>query len=561
MQILESKRDEVRPAQWAGWRWRAAIMALALNAAVAASPCKGYDVIKFRGLQFPALIPFKPLMLLNAVVLLACLFAGRDSEHRNRAATDAEVRSGKRAFMFVAALAIVVYLPSLPINFWHHDWTHRHIGQAINSWQAVRGLFYRPQVDGMYRPLGLLSFVLDYRWFGPGLWGYHLQSIAVHAVNSLLVLALGRRLGLRWAASWTAAAFFAVAAIHCEAVVWPAARFDLLACMFSLISVILFIDYCRTAGAKRIAAGCLSLLAFVLAVMSKETGYGLLLIVPALLYWRRVWEMPALSPPQAGAYLAGLFTLGGICGGIRFAVFHGPGGFGYGTGGSAVGHISLKSAWELLANVAGLTPFAIKAPTPSAIVFLIVGIYLGIAVALVWSCGLPRTDGVEWRLGLLALLSALPALAVIGWIRPSLEHTRHLYLPSVWIALLIGAVLTRPSVRPMLTWLLLAVQSAALLWNMQVYRDVLTRARIIAVAAHDEIRMTQPAAVEIQLNAVPEELDGVGYFDAELQHQLQAIVPAPVHLCDAESPCGQLRKGGVLLKWDASKSRLDVSSP
>lgn len=292
--------------------------------------------------------------------------------------------------------------------------------------------------------------------------------------------------------------------------------------------------------------------------MSKETGYALLFVVPALLYWPSMRRLPELSRARAGAYLASLFTLGGFCAAIRYAVFHGVGGFGYGTATSAADHVSLKSAYQLLANVAGLTPFAIKAPEPSPIVFLVVGVYVGVILLLVWSSDQSRQDGVAFRMGWLALLSALPAVAVIGWIKPTLEHTRHLYLPSVWIALLMGTILTRPSVKPMLTWLLLAVQSAALLWNMQVYRDVLERAGTIAAAAHDNIRTTEPAA-EIRLTGVPAELDGVWYFDAELQHQLQARSAVPVHLCDAESPCGPLRKGSVLLKWESSESRLEIS--
>lgn len=216
------KSRKARPWQPAGWPWRAALAALALNAAISASPYKGYGVFRFRGLQFPALIPFKPLMLFNAAVLLWCLFAvPRASAELHR--SDIADRRPLRLFAFVAALATLAYLPSLSINFWHHDWTHRHIGEAINSWQAVNGLFYRPQSDGMYRPLALLSFALDYRLFGSRLWGYHIENIALQAINSLLVLALGRKLGLGLAASWRSAAFFAVAAIHCEAVVWPAA--------------------------------------------------------------------------------------------------------------------------------------------------------------------------------------------------------------------------------------------------------------------------------------------------------------------------------------------------
>jgi hypothetical protein len=124
-----------------------------------------------------------------------------------------------------------------------------------------------------YRPLGFLSFAAD-----AALWhlhpaGFHVTNVILHAVNGLLVFALARRvMGLGAAA--LAAALFILHTSNQEAVYWISARFDLLATLFVLLTVLL-------ATRERVAWVAVSLLTFAAALLSKEAALAAPLIVGA----------------------------------------------------------------------------------------------------------------------------------------------------------------------------------------------------------------------------------------------------------------------------------------
>src|SRR5260370_36679316 len=135
---------------------------------------------------------------------------------------------------------------------------------------------------------------MDYRLFGSALWGYHLQSILLHALNSLLVYKLARAFRFERNAALWAAAWFSLAAMNFEPVLWPAARFDLLATAFVLVSIIWFLRYLRdpgTAAAKLLFSAA----AYGLALMNKERTYCLPLLLAAIGVTRKAWKLYSLA--------------------------------------------------------------------------------------------------------------------------------------------------------------------------------------------------------------------------------------------------------------------------
>jgi hypothetical protein len=124
-----------------------------------------------------------------------------------------------------------------------------------------------------YRPLGFLSFAADAAlWsFRPG--GFHVTNVVLHAVNGVLVFALARRvLTVRTAA--LAAALFIAHPSNQEAAYWISARFDLLAALFVLMTVLL-------ATRERAIWVAASLVTFSLALLSKEAALAAPIIVGA----------------------------------------------------------------------------------------------------------------------------------------------------------------------------------------------------------------------------------------------------------------------------------------
>jgi hypothetical protein len=129
---------------------------------------------------------------------------------------------------------------------------------------------------GFYRPVTMLVW-----WLGDRLWhgapaGYHLLAIALHAANSLLVYALGRRLIGSSYGALAGALLFAVHPLHVEPLCWPAAISDLLCAGFSLASLLALL-ICQTSAARGGRAFALSgaLISFALALLSKEVALAL----------------------------------------------------------------------------------------------------------------------------------------------------------------------------------------------------------------------------------------------------------------------------------------------
>src|SRR5258708_8683387 len=103
-------------------------------------------------------------------------------------------------------------------------------------------LFATPGGDGFYRPLAYASMAWTSAWAGVNPVNWHWIGFTPHAGNSILVFFLAWALGLPRLASAFAASLFAIDGTRPEAVIWVAARHDLLATFFVLIALVSFIQ-------------------------------------------------------------------------------------------------------------------------------------------------------------------------------------------------------------------------------------------------------------------------------------------------------------------------------
>jgi hypothetical protein len=433
-------------------------LALAVLNVLAIAVTRGYDIHPL-GLTFAAHALFKPLLVLNGILLLV-LVAKPDRRPAPASTFLARIHPGVFWSAFVV-LITAACLPTLSVNYAHHDWTHRHISAGLTSLDAVGRLFTQPQGDGMYRPLTFLSLWLDYRVFGDALWGYHLQSIAIHILNAALLAAVATSFGFELSIARLAALVFGLAAVNYEAVLWPAARFDLLQTTFALLTLYLFMRHRLTSRVVSLP-GILCLASFAAAVLNKETGYSLLFVIPVV-----TWAFTGMPKRRALPFFAAMCLTAAALLIVRYNVYGGLGGYTTSAGQSLHFTISLKAIYLLIANSLALTPFGINSVPLTAACCAIAALYALTVYFL-------RADEAHplHILLLLAVLSALPALNVIGWINPSLQHTRQLYWPSVWISILLAAALWHSTRQPSRRWiapLFLVAQLLAFEYNIVHY--------------------------------------------------------------------------------------------
>jgi tetratricopeptide (TPR) repeat protein len=165
-----------------------------------------------------------------------------------------------------------------------HPFAYDDYAQVVRN-DLVRSLDPRPalaagsvthgQVE-WYRPLTIYSLAVNYAVSGLAPWSYRLVNMALHAANTVLVLAIAGRLGGSAVAVVAAAALFGVHAVHSEAVIPAFGRADLLSAFFVLLAWSITLG--SRAGPWPVAGAAVLLVA---GLLSKENAIALLPVVIA----------------------------------------------------------------------------------------------------------------------------------------------------------------------------------------------------------------------------------------------------------------------------------------
>ena len=375
------------------------------------------------------------------------------------------VPSGRKPLQVIqllalAAIAAVVFGNTLGNELLWDDTALIRDNTFIRQWRNIPS-FFTPRYwneahpfAGHYRPVRTVTFALDYSLWGLNPAGYHATNILLHVVNVLLIFYLARlMLGAAGPGRagpavfpFLAALFFAVHPIHTESINFVKNRSELLALLFSLLSLLLFVrhfapgrDWSRRA---RLAGAWFCL---VPALLSKEAA----LTLPGVALWYAVCFFPGRALGRAL---------------VRVLPF---------------GLIMLGYFWFTQTFIQPATAAAVGAPVPSGLmqqaltVVKTAGIYVKMlaapfalnaehAFAIPVS---PLTPSVLLSLAVLALIAAgclwlyrreRVAVFAVGWIfltllpasnliylasRPIAEQ--RLYIPSAGFCLLLGYGLAR----------------------------------------------------------------------------------------------------------------------
>ncbi len=474
---------------------------------------------------------FKPLLFLNFAFFAS--LAARGGNGLQVVAMPAPGRRVASAGFLIAAAAITaaIYASSFRINLEFPDWTHR----ISTHGRDILSFFTERQYDGLYRPLTFISLWIDNRIFGDALWAYHVQNLLLHFVNAVLVARLALRCGLsRTWAQW-AGVFFAALPAAFEAVIWPGARFDLLATAFTLFAF------------ERALAGSIvaSAAAFALGVLSKESAYCYPLVLGAIYVWRARLGM-ALDDRRFRCVLVTAAVLSAVLIAIRFAVYGNLGGFLDPVTGKAIQFaITPRSLTSLLSRVPA--SLYVVNSTIGLTLWMRIGLLLYTAAITAAVMG-GAHFGSRSALAVLPFLAAIPMLNMIGWVNHFAQQGRYLYLPGVWAVIAACWAISRAQ-HARLTALTLAVSmAAAAMINTSAYLRMLD-AVDVATASAAAACTNSPCCRTLILEDVPANLCGAFYFRYQVWRDLQHLLPE-VNIPEPNgsgnpSPCT------VILRWAA----------
>ena len=101
-----------------------------------------------------------------------------------------------------------------------------------------------------WHPLTWISHMVDWSLFEDDPRGHHVVSIVWHALNTILVFLLFRRLTNAFWLSAFSAALFAWHPLRVESVAWISERKDVLSGFFGLLALWAYVVYAQQRGAK-----------------------------------------------------------------------------------------------------------------------------------------------------------------------------------------------------------------------------------------------------------------------------------------------------------------------
>ncbi len=190
---------------------------------------------------------------------------------------------GAVVFLFLL-LGFSIYSGSLKGEFLWDDAVLVEKNLQIRSFSSAGEVFLGEMTSVeskrfFYRPLQILSYGLDYVFWGLEPYGYHFTNILLHVLASLSVVLLVSLLCQNGFVSIFTGLLFLISPVQAETVCYISNRSDLLSGLFVFISLICHIKGQNTG---KIRYAILLSLAYTVALFSRESG---LVVIPLILLY------------------------------------------------------------------------------------------------------------------------------------------------------------------------------------------------------------------------------------------------------------------------------------
>ena len=363
-----------------------------------------------------------------------------------------------RLVFCLAALAVVVYLNALPAGFTFDDEPDIVNNPAVTQGVDPVSSLASPLPPGdLYRPLTVFTFAINYALSGWWPLPFHAVNVVLHAMVTLLVFVLARRLFGSDRPAALAALLFAIHPVHTEAVTSLVGRAEVLGAAFGLIAL-LTADPLDAAASptRRLALRLVSVAAFALALMSKESA---LTVLPLLIVYRAARRADPFASGVWAELRSGDWLPYALCAGLFL-----------GTRFYVVTAVEAPLPLTPLNNILGFVPWSVRIRSALGVLWDYFGL---LNVPLVLSADYSYNQvsvisgwlDVRFIAGLVVLLAgtgvaighrqasirfatALPLVALAltsNLLMPigTIKAERLLYLPSVGWALLVGYAFDR----------------------------------------------------------------------------------------------------------------------
>lgn len=182
-------------------------------------------------------------------------------------------------YLIIIFSALLVYFQNLWFDFAYLDDNLIIFTEydKIDSLLKIPKAFLQGYLfDNYYRPMIIVSFIIDTAIAGQSSTMYHLTNVILHIVNSILIFNLLIKFKVPKHISLLMSVIFSIHPLNINSVSWIAGRNDLLLAFFSLLS---FLSYLKFKNSKQSKFLLLSIILYFFSMTSKESGIFLLPLI------------------------------------------------------------------------------------------------------------------------------------------------------------------------------------------------------------------------------------------------------------------------------------------
>jgi len=185
----------------------------------------------------------------------------------------------------ILALTLLIYSPSLNQNFLYGWDDGEYIDHpTVQNFSSENiGKYFSTFYLGMYQPIPVLAFAVNYHFSADNPLPYKLFNLLIHLINVVLIFILVRKLVKNDCAALFAALLLAIHPLNVESIAWLSARSTGLFTLFYLLAFLAYLGYLKH-GYKFKYVG-FTFLFFLLALFSKSMAATL----PMVLFVMDAW--------------------------------------------------------------------------------------------------------------------------------------------------------------------------------------------------------------------------------------------------------------------------------
>jgi tetratricopeptide (TPR) repeat protein len=343
------------------------------------------------------------------------------------------------------ALVLAVFGQCMRFEFVNYDdrvfvTNNQHVLHGL-SWENIRWAmtagFGNDDADIDYwRPLSMMSHMLDVQFFGLDAGWHHAMSIGLHALASVtLFLVLRSMTGSLWRSAFVAAVF-AVHPLHVESVAWVAERKDVLSGLFFALTLGAYVHFVRKPFC--IQNYLLVLLMFILGLMSKP----MLVTLPFVLLLLDWWPLNRIGFVSLKCLVGEKLPFLILSAAVSVVTAHGPGGMaenmmsalplGWRAGNAADSYTGYLAQTFWPVGLGCFYPHLGKALALGNIVLAALLIIVLTAATLLWGRRRYLAVGWFWFVGMLVPVSGLLQSGLQA------RADRYMYVPLIGFTVMVA---------------------------------------------------------------------------------------------------------------------------